>query len=221
VDFEAGNYGTFRERLAIAGANGPLNFSLGVSRLDFGGQFPNDDQGLTSANGRLGYALPNRREVALVARYADSEIGIPFKTIFPDFALHREQEEELALLSLEWRQPWTTWYDHALRLSVLEDKLTFKDPDDSFQTRSGIETRRREVDWRHHFYLGKLDTVTVGLEYRNEKGTNEGTFSRTTDTYAAFLQNELRLFEQLFLTAGVRYDDNSAFGDKTTARVAP
>ena len=68
--------------------------------------------------------------------------------------------------------------------------------------------------------LVPFDTVTVGLEYRREEGDNKGTFSKSTETRSLFLQNELRLFDRLFLTGGVRYDDNSAFGDKTTARAA-
>ncbi len=220
VDVEAGNYETFRERAGVSGALGPWNFSLGVSRLDFGGQFPNDEQTLTTVNGRVGYALPNRGEVALTGRYSDGHRGIPFRTVFPDFSRTREQDDQFALLSLEWRQPWTEWYDHALRLSAVRSTLTFRDPESAFEPRSDIETERREVDWLHHVYLGRLDTVTVGLEYRNEEGTNKGTFSETTDTWAVFGQNELRLFDRLFLTGGVRYDHNSVFGDATTGRAA-
>ena len=43
LDFEAGNYETFRERAGVSGSTGPWSYSLGVSRLDFGGQFDNDD----------------------------------------------------------------------------------------------------------------------------------------------------------------------------------
>jgi vitamin B12 transporter len=220
VDLEAGNYDTYRERAGLAGALGPWNFSLGASRLDFAGQFPNDEHELTSVNGRVGYALPNRGEVALTGRYADSHRGIPFRTVFPDFAARREQDDELALGSLEWRQPWTGWYDHALRLSAVQSRITFRDPESEFEPRSEIETERREVDWLHHFHVAAIDTVTLGLEYRNEEGTNQGTFSRTTDTWAAFVQNELRLFQRLFLTGGVRHDHNSVFGGETTSRVA-
>lgn len=220
ANLEVGNYDTYRERAGISGANGPWDFSLGVSRLDFGGQFLNDDHQLTSVNGRLGYALPNRGEVALVARYSDGHRGIPFRTTFPDFDTNRTQDDTLALVSLEWRQPWVAWYEHALRLSTMRSTLTFRDPDSAFEPRSDIETERREVDWLHHVHFGKVDTVTVGLEYRNEDGTVKGSFSETTDTWAVFLQNELRLFERFFVTAGVRYDDNSAFGDETTARAA-
>ncbi|MGH7266921.1 MAG: TonB-dependent receptor plug domain-containing protein [Candidatus Rokuibacteriota bacterium] len=220
VDLEAGNYDTYRERAGLSGALGPWNFSLGVSRLEFGGQFPNDEHDLTSVNGRVGYALPNRGEIALTGRYADTHRGIPFRTVFPDFAARREQDDELALGSLEWRQPWVSWYEHVLRLSGVRSRITFRDPDSEFEPRSEIETERREVDWLHHFHVAAIDTVTVGLEYRNEEGTNQGTFSRGTDTWAAFVQNELRLFQRLFLTGGLRHDHNSVFGGETTGRVA-
>ncbi len=220
LDLEAGNYDTYRERAGLSGSAGPWSFSLGVSRLDFGGQFRNDEHDLTSVNARLGYDLPNRGEVALVGRVSDGHRGIPFRTVFPDFALRREQDDRSALASLEWRQPWTAAYDHVLRLSATRSALTFRDPDSPFEARSDIETERREVDWLHHLYLGALDTVTIGLEYRNEEGTNKGTFARSTDTFGAFAQNELRLFDRLFLTGGLRHDHNSVFGDKTTARAA-
>ncbi len=218
VELEAGNYDTYRERGGLSGAVGPWSFSLGVSRLDFGGQFPNDEHDLTSVNGRVAYALPGRGEVALVGRYSDGHRGIPFRTVFPDFSRTREQDDTFGLVSLEWRQPWTSWYDHALRLSAVRSTLTFRDAASVFERRSDIETERREVDWLHHLTLGRLDTLTTGLEYRNEEGTNKGTFSETTDTWAVFGQNELRLFERLFLTGGVRHDHNSAFGEATTGR---
>ena len=76
------------------------------------------------------------------------------------------------------------------------------------------------MDWLHHLSLGRLDTLSLGLEYRNDGGTNKGSFSDQTDTWGGFLQNELRLFEQLFLTGGVQYDHHSVFGDQTTGRAA-
>ena len=95
-DFEAGNYETFRERAGVSGEVGAWNFSLGASRLDFGGQFDNDEHDVTSFNGRVGYALPNNGEVALIARYSDAHRGIPFETVFPNFSPRREQDDTLA-----------------------------------------------------------------------------------------------------------------------------
>jgi vitamin B12 transporter len=223
LDVEAGNYDTYRERAGASGEVGPWNFSLGVSRLDFGGQFDNDAHDLTHVNARVGYALPNRGEVSLVGRFADARRGIPFATVFPDFDPNREQDDQLLLLSLDWRQPWTDLYESTLRLSSVDQALTFRDrpdPAHPFGLRSDIETVRREVEWYHRVTLASIDTVTVGAEYRNERGQNQGLLERTVDSWALVLQNQLRLFERLFLTAGLRHDGNSAFEDKTTARAA-
>ncbi|MGH7359982.1 MAG: TonB-dependent receptor, partial [Candidatus Rokuibacteriota bacterium] len=130
VDVEAGNYETFRERVGVSGSTGPWNYSLGASRLDFGGQFDNDEHDLTSLNARLGYALPRMGELSLVGRFQDGHRGIPFATVFPDFDPNRDQDDRLGLLSLEWRQPWTSIWEHRLRVGVVDETLEFKDQAD-------------------------------------------------------------------------------------------
>jgi vitamin B12 transporter len=220
VDLEGGNYETFRVRAGASGAVGPLSFSLGVSRLEFGGQFDNDEHDLTSVNGRVAYALPNQGEVALVGRYSDSHKGIPFATVFPDFDKNREQDDTFTLASLEWRQPWVAWYETSLRLSLVNTDLVFKDPDSLFETRSELETERREADLLQIFRTGPFGTITVGGEYRHEKGISQGVFDNTIESWAVFLQEELALFDRLFLTGGVRHDGNDTFEDKTTFRAA-
>ncbi|HSE96482.1 MAG TPA: TonB-dependent receptor plug domain-containing protein, partial [Methylomirabilota bacterium] len=111
VDVEGGNYETFRLRAGASGAVGPWSASLGASGVTTRGQFDNDDQQMVSVNGRVAYALPNRGEVALVGRYTDAHKGLPFATVFPDFDPNREQDDRFALASLEWKQPWTAWYE--------------------------------------------------------------------------------------------------------------
>lgn len=223
VDVEAGNYDTFRERVSVQGGLGPWDFSLGASRLDFGGQFLNDEHRLTTVAARVGYALPWRGEVALVGRFADGHRGIPFRTVFPNFDPNREQDDRLALVSLTWRQPWAAWTESALRLSFFRSSLTFRDPANPgdpfpFDVRSDIASERREVDWTQRFELGRFDTLTLGVEYRHERGENRGLFEHDLDTWSAFAQNELRLFDRLFLSGGVRHDRSSAFGGETTWR---
>jgi vitamin B12 transporter len=223
VDVEAGNYATYRERVGVSGSAGPWSYSLGVSRLDFGGQFNNDDQELTSVNARVGYALPNKGEVSLVGRFQDGQVGIPFATVFPDFDPNRNQEDQLWLLSLEWRQPWTSMWEHNLRLGFVDETLTFNDqpdPGHPFGLRSDITSTRFEAEWYHFITPVPWTTITLGGEYRNEVGENKGSFDETIDSWAFVLQDQLRLLDRLYLTAGVRYDGNSVFEDKATARAA-
>jgi vitamin B12 transporter len=223
VDFEAGNYSTFRERAGVGGSTGPWSYSLGVSRLDFEGQFDNDEHNVTSVNARVGYELPNKGELSLIGRFQDGHLGIPFATVFPDFDPNREQDQQLGLLSLEWRQPWTSIWEHSLRVSGVTETLNFKDQPDPlhpFGSESDISSRRIEAEWYHFIKPVPWNTVTAGAEYRNEVGEVEGSYRQTIDSWALVLQDQLALFDRLFVTGGVRYDGNSVFEDKATARVA-
>jgi vitamin B12 transporter len=223
LDLEAGNYETFRERAGVSGSEGAWSYSLGVSRLDFGGEFDNDDHDLTSVNARIGYALPNKGELSLTGRFQDSHTGIPFATVFPDFDPNREQNQRLGLLSLEWRQPWTSMWEHRLRVSGVDETLEFRDkpdPEHPFAFPSDIATRRIEAEWYHFVKLVPWNTLTVGGEYRNEAGEVKGSYKETVDSWAIVLQDQIALFDSLYLTGGIRYDGNSVFEDKATARVA-
>ena len=223
VDLEGGNYETIRGRLGVSGGAGPWNYSLGVSGLTFGGQFDNDEHELTAVNARLGYALPGKGELSLVGRFQDGHRGLPFATVFPDFDPNRSQDDRLWLLSLEWRQPWTSIWEHRLRVGIVDETLEFRDQPDPahpFAFDSDIFTTRLEAEWYHFITPVPWNTITVGAEYRNETGEVKGSYDETTDSWAVVLQDQLRLFDRLFLTGGVRYDGNSAFEDKATARVA-
>ena len=223
LDLEGGNYETFRGRAGVSGSEGPWSYSLGVSGLTFGGQFDNDDHNLTTVNARLGYALPNKGELSIIGRFQDSHTGIPFATVFPDFDPNREQDQRLGLLSLEWRQPWTSMWEHRVRVSGVDETLEFRDKPDPahpFAFPSDISTRRIEAEWYHFVKLVPWNTITIGGEYRNERGEVEGSYRETTDSWAIVLQDQISLFDSLYITGGIRYDGNSAFEDKATARVA-
>jgi vitamin B12 transporter len=223
VDFEGGNYTTFRERAGVSGSTGPWSYSLGVSRLDFEGQFDNDEHRVTSVNARLGYALPNNGELSLVGRYQNGSLGIPFATVFPDFDPNREQDQQLALLSLEWRQPWTPIWEHRLRVSGVDETLTLRDQPDPahpFAFDSDISSRRLETEWYHFIKPVPWNTITLGAEYRTEVGEVKGNYRKTADSWALVLQDQIALFDRLFLTGGVRYDGSNVFEDQPTGRVA-
>ena len=224
MDFEAGNYETFRERAGVSGSTGPWSYSLGVSRLDFEGQFDNDEHNVTSVNARVGYALPNKGELSLTGRFQDGHLGIPFATVFPDFDPNREQDQQLWLLSLEWRQPWTSIWEHKLRVSAVDETL-----DVQGRARSRASVR---------LHLGHLHPGGSRPSGTTSSSPSRGTRSRSaasTGTRWARSRAATRrpstpgpsssrtsstLFDRLYLTGGVRYDGNSAFEDKATARVA-
>src|SRR5262249_46661960 len=134
---------------------------------------------------------------------------------------NREQDRQFGLLALAWRQPWTSIWEHSLRVSGVTETLDFKDRPDPvhpFAFDSHISSRRIETEWYHFLKPVPWNTVSAGVEYRNEEGEVEGSYRQTVDSWALVLQDQLALLDRLFVTGGVRYDGNSVFEDKAPGR---
>lgn len=219
-----GNYGTVRERLAWQGATGRFDWTLGGSYITTDGRFANDAYREGSGAVHLGLALPGQGRLALSGRFQSDAKDIPFKDVFPDFDVNRGQVNRSGLGSLRWSQPWSKRWDSDLTLSDYRDRLDFSDPADpgtsepSFQSR--IDVRRFGAEWYNRVHFGSNSSLTLGAEWRSELGDNVGTFDREVSTRALVAQDEVHLSDHLVVTAGVRTDDHSAFGTKTTPRVA-
>jgi vitamin B12 transporter len=61
--------------------------------------------------------------------------------------------------------------------------------------------------------------LIVGYSRRDDRGRNPGNYDERLTTDSLFLDNRWSWRERLFVTAGVRRDDHSAFGSKTSYRV--
>ena len=105
---------------------------------------------------------------------------------------------------------------------------------------SQINTRRREFELVNAFDPFPWTTITIGAEHRNERGMNRSrcspllgvfgitsecdrgsfTLRREMNTVSLFGQQELRFFDRLFLTGGLRWDENDDFRDEVTPRAS-
>ena len=227
ISMEGGNYETLRERATMDGTKDRLDYSLSLSRTDTDGQFNNDQHSNSSLSGRLGFAVSERTRLFLITRYSRAEKGLPFRTIFPVFDPDRYQKDSLFLIKAQGEQSLFSWWDHRLSVSVVDSDLNFEDPPSPGQPTgedSRIDVNRNEMEWQHNFYISEGNTWTFGLEFRDEKGRNfsnsELKFDKTVTTRSLFAQNQVRFWERLFITLGLRADDNSAFGTEITPRAA-
>ncbi|MBI2219352.1 MAG: TonB-dependent receptor [Candidatus Rokubacteria bacterium] len=226
LEVEGGSWNTFRERASASGGLGGFNAALSASRLDTRGQqrtFDNDDAEQTAFGGRVGYDFPWKGSVSLTGRYSKLEVDVPIEG-FPPFRRDpdSQQQTEFALLTARYDQEVLPWWSVGLRAGHMWDNLGFQDgplPPGDFAFTSQIDTRRREVELLNRFRTGPNDLV-VGLEHRQETGEIRDTFRESIDTQAAFLQNQLALFERVFLGAGIRVEDNEVFGTEWTPRVS-
>lgn len=221
---EGGSYGTTRERANVQGAFGGFNYNLSGSRYDTAGQFDNDDSDLTSFNGRIGYDFPWKGELSLTGRYSKLNLDLPVFSTTPRtvFDPNQQSQSETYLYNMAYRQPLFDWWDVRVRYGQWWNNAGFRNvpPPGTFTTISQIDTRRQEAEVITSFRMGSWNTLTLGYEHRAEQGRNRGEFSKALETNSGFFEDQISLFDRLFIGGGVRYEDNSAFGSALTPRVS-
>ena len=234
VEQEVGNYGTFVSRARASGSSGPLDYALGAFNLESAGHFKNDGSRQTGVSGRLGVALPADSGISFTLRYNETDTGLPVKFVtiplpeHPFIDNNNAQHSDSLLTSLQARTHPVSWWESSVRLGRYYNLSRFIDkPDPGFTCLFGqcefpqkLTTVRYEAEWLNHFHVGKWSTSTFGVEYRREYAKSEEAtvFSAASDTWAGFFQQSFRVFDRLFMTAGVRVEENSVFGRSTTER---
>lgn len=90
---------------------------------------------------------------------------------------------------------------------------------------SSNDGEMNERDWgiegQQNFALSDTNTLVAGLEYRNAKVTHKGLYnSGSYNNKAVFLQDQWKFAPTWQLNTGVRYDNHSEAGSRTTGSVA-
>lgn len=238
ISSEGGSHETFHELAEISGGTEKVNYSLSASRIDSGGisqaadGSEKDGYQNTTFSTRLGFNIFDESELSFVLRYIDT------KTDLDDWAYGVGPKDDpnyviktrTLAFKTEFEQLLTDWWEHKLNFSLLDFERTYKDePDDVDPTsfHSWYDGDTKKVSWQHNFFIAEVDTVTASFEYEEEKGKSERTGlwpskfeKRTADNKGYYLQNQLRLWEKLFITVGIRLDDHEKFGSDTNYRVS-
>ena len=230
IEEQVGNYGTWVNRGTGYGQWSFIDYSFAGSYTESNGQFKHDNADQKALSGRIGLTLPGNSSLAFVARWNRTDTDLPVKFVCcgplpvePLIDVNAQQQSETLILSLEGKTRPVPWWESRARISRYENAQGFQDPADpgydfDFPQHSQVDVERREAEWINSFFLGTWSTSTVGLQYRHEEGDNKGVFKSATHTKSFFFEQQLRFFDRIFLTGGVRIDDNSQFGTHTTPR---
>ena len=235
---EAGNDDTYATRTSFGGSFRIFDYSFSASHLESNGHFKNDDSTQNALNTRFGLTLPGNSSVSYTLRYNRTNTGLPVKFVSTNFGRlpidpvidsNNRNISETYVMSLAGHTRPVTWWESDLRLGRYTNAITNIDlrdmadacpfgPPCEFPGRFKVE--RREAEWVNHFHAGKWSTSSFGLEYRREEGLSLGSspFEAHSETTSGFFQEQLRFFDRLFMSAGVRVEDNTIFGRSTTER---
>lgn len=228
VSTEAGSFSTYRGSASISGSGDKSTYSLSLSRVDTDGisaasekNGNNEDDGYenSSLSARFGYKLNENIDLDVTSRYTDSENDLD--AVGAD-DLNYTQESELLLASARVNHIIGDIWDHSLQISLTDENINYKDPDTSGNN-SKINTKIETAGWQHNLsFFDETNMLTLGYEYEKQEGrNNSASIDHSVKNNAFYIQDQMSFDNDDFnVTVGIRNDDHSKFGDKTTYRLA-
>ncbi len=217
----AGNRSAKEALAEVALGSGPVTASAGFRRTLVDGDLPNEFFAATNVSGTVSAALSDALRVGLVLRRDEGRTGIPYSGGNPTplrattsrtttfeapvfFALSKSASLEA---SFRW----------------VNDSPTFSDPDSVFSS-SSTDARRAGARVAFTAAAGS-HRLTAGADWERTLVSNESNVGvalddASTRTFALFGEDRVALLgERLVVTAGVRWDDHSAFGSSVSPRL--
>jgi len=220
--FEFGTLRTFYEGQNFSGSWKNMSLTSSWSRLDTEGLGENDAWEDTSVTNKFNVDFTEDLSAEFFYRYTNALVGIDDGAFVQDPNRHSKSRQNTTGTTLTHR-PFE-WWEHKLKGSFFHDMLFSFDPRNPGATGADPESRFKldtdvyTLDWQHDFSLGEHDTFTLGYEFEHARSNNK-TFDKIIRNHGWYLQNLLELWERVYFTAGIRFEDNSAFGFDVNPKV--
>jgi vitamin B12 transporter len=243
---EAGSYSSFNNVGTLSYGSDAIDFTGGVTQQDVGnissaganyGNFEHDAFHNTSLSGRLALRPSDSVDTAFITRYGRSNAGLdnfggfggddPNRHYNNEEFFNRGQIEARFLDNTLTTKAWTDYTDHGLYDNNDPDQMSAEYLRSNYI--GNMLDAGTSVTWAPKKYFSSV----LGYEYEKERassyyysdgsyGPYENVFDwRSANTNSVFFETKTSYEEKVFLDAGVRYDRQSIFGDRTTFRVAP
>jgi len=232
LSLEGGSYGTYKPSFSLSGGDSQFDYRIttyyyktdGFSAYAKGKEDDSYKQAFIS--GKFGFRPSEKLELEFFTRYYYDRNELDFGTE-DGFLVYKDdpdyvQRRHHSLFSGRFKLNLTSFWEQILTISKVKEIMNAKDPDDIFKWYGfKITPQIYMVDWQNNFYLLERFTLTLGAEYRKEKGKYESfsSFDEDIENKAIYLNGKFKfLSNKLILNAGLRYDDHQTFGEKLTYR---
>lgn len=233
--FGGGRFATFEERVSLAGGTDALGYSFAAGRVDAGGHLRiNHKFEQTALSGRVDLVPLEPLQVRLTARYTNSLFRFPTESggdLLDKLDPHQFQRRERLILGANLTAQATPWWQQVLQVGHASTDFRSIDPFDPGIDFSESATktleRRVPVDYAWHFTLPRVADVgtvlTVGGAFEEEtfrrRTLTGASVDKSRSNKAGYVQAQFDWAKRIFLTPGVRVDDNETFGTDTNPRV--
>lgn len=221
LDLEVGEHESVRGALAASARFDALDAEVTGHLRRGEGRFANEFFDSDELTTRLHRNWRDRLDVGLVARWNDSETGVPFAggRATPERRIEWRELQASVPVRLTGRR----WEAEAL-LSGIDYDSRFSDPlDPSGLTGSETDSSARRARIAASRHLDGEGWVAIGADWERLEASNRSSFGVTLD---GDRQRTTAVFSQLHLEgrrwsaeAGLRHDDNDVYGGHTSPRL--
>jgi vitamin B12 transporter len=246
VSSEAGSYNTFNQIGNLSYGSEDFELSSGVTRQDIGGisaadaRYGNkeqDDYQNTSLSNRMRYAPTKGVEATNTLRYTRSHSNLDncggAGCDDPNRWIRNNEFFTRGDLSAKLLDDTLTPSAHIAYTRHSLDDVNSSDANSAELLNSGFNGDIVTVGSRVSWSPSEVLSSVVGAETQAERASSfyssDGAFGPYQDNFygqeartnSAFLESRLSYNKRAYLDAGVRHDNHSIFGGKTTFKVAP
>lgn len=236
VSFEGGSQKTYKEQLGVSGSSEKIDYALSILRLDVDGiswasgtdTNEKDAYENTTASAKLGYKVSDSSKAVVVFRKTNAVYDYDDGASADDPNKAGWTNSFMGKVSFD--QAINSMWDH--KITIGYSKITRKYLDEPDEIDAGDDTHNwfsgntRNIEWQHNVYPVDSMTITSGFEYEENYGVGDGRQSwnrfdeKTVYNRGYYLQNQLKFFENLYITPGIRVDENQNFGTATTYKIS-
>ncbi|HYN41401.1 MAG TPA: TonB-dependent receptor [Thermoanaerobaculia bacterium] len=222
--FGLGNASAREGGVNAALRSGPIGVTAGFRRGTIAGDLPNEFFEGTDLSAALDVQISPNAKTGVAVKRESSRTGIPFSgtTATP----LRATTADTTLVSVPISVVLGARTTLEAAGTFANDAPTYTDPDDPWGF-TFSETKARRAGGRVVLsHTSGANRISVGTDYEQTKVDNEDSYGvqldgLTTSTWSVFAEDRISLADdRLAITAGVRRDENSAFGASTNPRVA-
>ena len=229
TSFEGGSFSTFKETAGSSGVINGYEYSISASRTDSEGitaasknlgNSEKDDYEATNFSTRFGLKFLSNGKIELIGRYTKSsnEFDNFSSSTFRPIDGETFLTGDTIYLAIPVQKQLTNWWNAKLNLNLSYDKSkTFSG---SFSSTSTIHNRTWTADFQNKLKLGNGFSSVLGFEHQLLNGTNQESDLHVSNfQQGLYFQTKYNFQDKLILTAGVRFNKNQVFDDKTTYQI--
>jgi len=233
---EGGSFGTGKAAVSVRGSEGIVNYSFGLSEFSTEGvSFAPERQGnteqdgfdVTAFNTKIGVKLTENLDFEIVGRYVDSqqefdELGNVGGLSLPVDSQSETKSEAFSLGLKSVLQTFEGQWEHILGVGISEiDRenfggfaSTFKGDKRRVYYQSNVFVETSALAEASHVFTFLVDNEIDAQDVFGG-GIQSDVDSETTGFVGEY---KLEIFDQIFLSASIRHDENDLFKNTNTVR---